>query len=113
MAALKLTVAVLAATIAACGGGGDARVALPPVAPASAPASPPTSPPDAANGKALYLQQCSACHQLVPDERVRMAAGNGAVIVQAIGIVRIMNFLAPTIGPAQTQDIALWLEDPR
>lgn len=65
------------------------------------------------NGRALCLRNCSACHQASPDERVRMAAGDGAVIVRAIGLVRIMNFLAPTIWPTQAQDIALWLEDPR
>ena len=118
MTTLKLTLAILTATIAACGGGGgDAPAVAPPATPAPAPAPapepPPTTAPDAVNGRALYLQNCSACHQTTPDERVRMAAGDGAAIVQAIGIVRIMNFLAPTIRPAQAQDIALWLEDPR
>jgi mono/diheme cytochrome c family protein len=113
MAALKLTLAILTATVAACGGGGDAPAPTQPAPPAPAPAPPPSTAPDAVNGKALYLQHCSACHRTAPDERVLMAAGDGAVIVQAIGIVRIMNFLSPTIRPAQAQDIALWLEDPR
>ena len=114
MAALKLTSAILTATLAACGGGGDAAAPTHPTTPSPAPApTPPTTAPDAVNGKALYLQHCSACHRTAPDERVLLAAGDGAVIVQAIGIVRIMNFLSPTIRPAQAQDIVLWLEDPR
>ncbi len=115
MSATKLLMAVLAATLTACGGGGDAPAATPPATPAptAAPEPPPTTAPDAVNGRALYLQHCSACHQAAPDERVLMAAGDGAVIVQAIGLVRIMNVLSPTIRPAQAQDIALWLEDPR
>ena len=114
MSVPKLSMAVLAAMLTACGGGGDAPAATPPATPASAAAEPPpTATPDAVNGRALYLQHCSACHQTTPDDRVRMAAGDGSVIVQTIGLVRIMNFLAPTIRPVQAQDIALWLEDPR
>ncbi len=115
MSVPKLSMAVLAATLTACGGGGDAPAATPPATPAPAAAAepPPTTAPDAVNGRALYLQHCSACHQTTPDDRVRMAAGDGSVIVQTIGLVRIMNFLAPTIRPVQAQDIALWLEEPR
>ena len=75
--------------------------------------APPDSTPDAVNGGALYLQHCSACHRTPPDERLVWAAGDGAVIVQAIGLVRIMNFLSPTIQPAQARDIARWLQDSR
>ncbi len=107
------TLAILTATMPACGGGGDAPAPASPVAPVPAPTPPPASAPDALNGKALYLQRCSACHGPTPDARALSAAGDGAVIVQAIGIVRIMNFLSSSIRPAEAQDIALWLEDPR
>lgn len=45
MAALKFTLAVLTAAIAACGGGGDAPVAAPPVSPVPAPAPAPAPDP--------------------------------------------------------------------
>ena len=114
-----LAAVMVAAAVAACGGGGEAPGPAPAAAPAPAPAPapppepPPTAVPDAANGRALYAQHCSSCHRPTPDERVLLAAGDGPAIVQAVGIVRIMNFLAPTIRPAQAQDIALWLTDPR
>ena len=108
-----LMLATLAATIAGCGGGGDAPAPAQPVAPAPAPAAQPTMPADAVNGRVLYSRHCSACHQATPDERVLAAAGDGAVVLQAIGLVRIMNFLSSQIRPAEAQDIGLWLQDPR
>ena len=101
------------ATLPACGGGDSPAPANPAVpAPAPAPA-PPAAPPDALNGKALYQQHCSVCHGLPPDPRALSAAGDGAAILQAIGIVRIMNFLSTSVRLAEAQDIALWLKDPR
>ena len=108
-----LMLATLAATIAACGGGGDAPAQSVAPARAPAPAAQPTTPADAVNGRVLYSRHCSACHQATPDERVLAAAGDGSVVLQAIGLVRIMNFLSLQIRPAEAQDIGLWLQDPR
>lgn len=102
--------------LAACGGGGGDALSpagVPSPAPAPPPAAPPASAPDALNGKALYQQHCSVCHGQWPDARVLSAAGDGSVVVQAIGLVRIMNFLSASIRPAEAQDIGAWLEDPR
>ena len=100
--------------LSACGGGGGyAPAPANAQTPAPVPAPPPAAAPNALNGKALYQQHCSACHGPSPDPRARPAATDGAVIIQAIGIVRIMNFLSSSIRSAEAQDIALWLEDPR
>ena len=117
--AVASVVATAMVATSACGGGESDRPAqaptnaVAPPAPVAPPASQPARAPDAVNGRLLYQRHCSACHGTAPDPRALGVAGDGAAVIQAIGIVRIMNSLSSVIGVAEADDIAQWLVDPR
>ena len=76
-------------------------------------ASPAAHAQNVANGQAIYMSICIACHGFPPSGGPERAAGNPSLIRDAInGRVSAMSFLRTFVDDADIRDIAEWLRNP-